>query len=890
MGAGDRIKGLTIVLSADSSDLIKSIKSVNEAMRNTQSNLRDINRALKFDPKNTELLKDKQNELTKAISDTKLKIAEEEKAMQALKDAGVDETSQQFRDLKTQIDIDKSSLEGFENQLKTFGSVGAQVMQQVGREIKAVGDKMKGVGDKIADIGTNLTTKVTVPIVAAGGTMVAKYAEVDKTMTLANKTMNNTAQEAEHLNKAMEQAAANSTFGMNDAANAALNFARAGLDAEQAANAIAPAMNLAAGEAGDLDTVSGGLVATINGFGDGFEQAEHYADVFAQACNSSALDVNTLSESMSVAAPIFNTAGKSVEDAALMLGVMANAGIDANVAANSLKTGMARLAEPTKQAREAMEKYGISMDQIWNEDGSMKDMTVIQQELNRSFSQLSEQEQMAAAGAIFGKNQMAAWLAVINTAPADVQELNDKLSETDGVTREMADAMMGGFGGSIEKLKSSLDVLMTSLGQIIAQYLTPVIEKVQAIVDKFMALDDETKNHIVQIAAVAAAVGPVLVIIGKVVTVIGSVVSAVGTITTAIGTVMPVLTSIAGTITGVVIPAITAVSAPVLAIVAVVTAAVAGIVAAINHLWETDDEFRSGVIQVIADIVAAIKDFIHGFQPMIEQIKQIINLAKEFVQTAISTLLNKLKNWMNEHKNFINMTLSSIKYTVLSVLEIIKGIVKTTLDVIKGLFKTTLDLITGILKTATALMKGDWSGALNAIKTTAKNILNDVMSLFKNLKNDLGGVFKSLVSNFKSWGKDMIDGLVDGIKSKISAVKDTISDVADTIASFIHFSEPDVGPLSNASSFMPDFMKLLSQGIRQGIPQIESAMQAMTNSMVPAIGESSYAGATGTTNNTANNTISINVYGAQGQDVYELADIIQDRINQATYSNKAVFQ
>ena len=139
--------------------------------------------------------------------------------------------------------------------------------------------------------GKDLTMKVTAPIVAAGTVAVKNFAEVDKTMTLANQTMGNTAEEAELLDRAMSEAASNSTFGMNDAAQAVLNFARAGLDAQQAAQALAPAMNLAAGEGGNLDTVSAGLVATIKGFQDGFDQASRYADVFAAACNNSALDV-----------------------------------------------------------------------------------------------------------------------------------------------------------------------------------------------------------------------------------------------------------------------------------------------------------------------------------------------------------------------------------------------------------------------------------------------------------------------------------------------------------------------------------------------------------------------------------------------------------------------
>ena len=105
-------------------------------------------------------------------------------------------------------------------------------------------------------------------------------------------------------------------------------------NASEAAETLAPAMNLAAGSGGDLDTVSAGLVATLNGFNAPFKDAADYADIFATACNNSALDIDSLCNSMSVAAPVFSTAGYSVRDAATYLGVMANKGIDANKAAN----------------------------------------------------------------------------------------------------------------------------------------------------------------------------------------------------------------------------------------------------------------------------------------------------------------------------------------------------------------------------------------------------------------------------------------------------------------------------------------------------------------------------------------------------------------------------
>lgn len=889
MAAG-RIKGITIEIGGDTTKLTKALSSVDNAISKAKQNLRDLDKALKLDPTNVTLIKDRQLELGKEIENTENKVKKEKAALEELNQkldqpwdidhaAEFEANARAAENLKLQIDLDEAELKQLKEEAKNTASVMGTAFQAAGQQIQAVGNKIKSIGDSITAFGTKMTTTVTVPIVAAGAKAVTSFAEVDKTMTLANKTMNNTTEEAKMLNSAMEEAAANSTFGMSDAANAALNFARAGLSATEAANAMAPAMNLAAGESGELDTVSAGLVATINGFGDGFEEAEHYADVFAAACNNSALDVNSLSESMSVAAPIFKTAGKDVEDAALMLGVMANAGIEAEVAANSLKTGMARLAQPTKQAREAMEQYGIAMADIWNEDGSMKDMTVIQENLNKSFSQLSEQEQMAAAGAIFGKNQMASWLAVINTAPADVQALNASLQDVDGTTREMADAMMSGFGGSIERLKSSIDVLMTSLGSLLAQYLTPIIEKIQTLVDKFMSLDEETQNMIVKIAMIAAAIGPVALVIGGIVGVISKIVVGIGLLVEHIGILMTILTNIGTFVTGTILPALAAINAPVIAIVAIIGA----LTAAIIYLWNTNEGFRETVLSVIESLKTSVLGFIEGLQPMFEQVMTLLSVVKDFVVAVVQELVTSVKTRLDAHRDTLNAIMTTIKLIIEVALVTIKAVVSNTLSFIQNLFKTVLDLIIGIVKTFTAIIKGDWEGALNSIKETASNIINDVLKLFSDLGDNLSSFFGDLVDKFADWGRDMIGNLVDGIRSRISDVTSAIGDVASAIASFIHFSEPDVGPLSNFHTFMPDMIKEMVQGINQGLPQLENAMSGMASTLVPSAGQLS-AGSS-----SVSNTVTINVYGAQGQDVSELADIIQDRINQAVYSQEAVF-
>lgn len=490
----------------------------------------------------------------------------------------------------------KQALNNAETELN---QVNAQLKDTTGiqawkAEIDELSGKLNSIGSGLQSAGRNMSMYVTAPIVALGTKGAMSFAEVDKTMQLVESTMGEAKWSTADLGDAMAKAAANSVYGMSDAATASLNFARAGLDAAQAAAALAPAMNLAAGEGGNLDTVSAGLVATINGFHGSFEETAHYADVFANACNNSALDVDSLSEAMAIAAPIFASAGYSVEDAALMIGVMANNGIAANEAATALKTGLAKLVAPTDEAAGMLEKLGIS---VANDDGSMRDMIAIQKDLNTSFSTLSESEQLAAASAIFGKNHMAKWLALINTAPKDVGELSDTLT-ANGTTTEMATAMMSGFGGSLEKLKSTMDVAATSLGETLAPMILAVTDKVQGAVEWFNNLDDSQKETIVTIGLVVAAIGPVLLIIGTLISTIGSIVSAVGVVGTAL-------------------------SGVALGPIALVVAAIAGLVAAGIALWQNWDTVKAKASSIFEGIKTTIKN-------AIEKIKSLFNFKWEF--------------------------------------------------------------------------------------------------------------------------------------------------------------------------------------------------------------------------------------------------------------------
>lgn len=173
-----RIAGITIEIGGDTTNLQKALKGVDSQLKTTQSNLKDINKLLKLDPTNTELLTQKQKNLEQAINLTKDRL-------QQLKDAqnGVQEGSAEWDALQREIIATEQQLQGLEKEYRNFGSVAAQ-------QIKAVGEQMKQVGSKIEDVGKKLSKisgAAAGALTALGGITYKSMQSADEMATLSKQ-------------------------------------------------------------------------------------------------------------------------------------------------------------------------------------------------------------------------------------------------------------------------------------------------------------------------------------------------------------------------------------------------------------------------------------------------------------------------------------------------------------------------------------------------------------------------------------------------------------------------------------------------------------------------------------------------------------------------------
>lgn len=774
--ASGRIKGITIEIGGDTTSLTKSLSEVDRAVKDTQANLRDINKALKFDSGNVELLKLKQDNLNDSVDEAKRRLQAEKDALEQLKNSdGFDENSKAAKDLQTQIALDEVELKKAEDALKSFGSVGEQQM-------KLVGEKVKDVGNKISSLGEGMTKLVTGPIVAIGAGSVAAWQEVDGAMDIVIQKTGATGDALTDMQNRVTSIAETIPTSFEEAGTAIgevnTRFGLTGDALEQLSTQFIEFANLNGTDVNSsIDTVQ----KTLAAFGLSAEDAGALLDTLNKAGQDSGISMDQLAQLMTSNATAFRSMGLNAADAANLLATLEKSGVDTSVAITGL----------TKVQKEAAEE-GVSMETA----------------LNTALTDVNSAIEIfgSKAGVKLYESFQNGTLSVqdFTTSTASLTDALGSVSETYTATLDPLDQMTT----TMNTLKSTGAEIVNSAAPMLEQAMKALADVVKQLSDAWNNLSPEQQEMIIQMAAVAAAVGPVLVVIGKVVTAVGGIIT----------TLAPLGTLITGTI----IPAITAVGAPILAVVAAVTAVIAIIVLCIKH-W---DEIKAKA----EEVSKAISDK--------------WNEVKTNITTAVTNIMTTVKQKFEQIKTDAVNKVTDLKNKVVTAFNNLK----------------------------------------NSIASTVGNIRDSIVNGFQNAINFI----TSIPSRAIGWGRDIINGIVDGIRQAIGNITSAMADVANTIASFIHFSEPDVGPLSDFHTFMPDMMKQLAQGITRGIPTIESAMDAMTRSMVPNMGN--MAANAGTTNNdNSTNTVTLNVYGAQGQDVTQLANEIQNIINEQVYSKGAVF-
>ena len=242
---GGKIRGITIEIGGDTTKLQNSLKQVDSALSNTQGALKDINKLLKLNPGNTELLVQKQENLKKSIEETKERLRILNDAYKELGKEGTPEAKAQQEALKREIIDTEGKLKSLKKEYQDFGSVAKQ-------QLNAVGDSLKTVGDKMSDVGKDLSTKLTAPILAVGTLGVSYNAQMEQLQVLFT-TLTGSAEEADRVISQIQADASKSPFDVQTLIKANQYLISAGVSADDARQTILDLGNAIAATGGGND-------------------------------------------------------------------------------------------------------------------------------------------------------------------------------------------------------------------------------------------------------------------------------------------------------------------------------------------------------------------------------------------------------------------------------------------------------------------------------------------------------------------------------------------------------------------------------------------------------------------------------------------------------------
>ena len=393
----NRIKGITVEINGDTTGLTKALANVNKEIKSTQSQLKDVEKLLKLDPGNTELLAQKHKLLGQAVEETKNKLqtlkTAQEQANEALKNGTI--TQEQYDGLWREIVETEQELKRLEEQ----ANQSATALQK----ISATGEKLQTVGSNIESAGKKLLP-VTGAVTALGTAVVKTAADFDSAMSQVAAVSGATGSDLEALRDKAREMGAKTKFSASEAAEAMNYMAMAGWKTGDMLDGIEGIMNLAAASGEDLATTSDIVTDALTALGLSAADSGHFADILAAASSNANTNVSMMGETFKYCAPVAGALGFTAEDTAEAIGLMANAGIKSSQAGTAMRTMLTNLTGEVKFSGAA---FGEMTVQTTNADGSMRSLGDILADCRVAFSQMSESERSANAEALVGKNAMS---------------------------------------------------------------------------------------------------------------------------------------------------------------------------------------------------------------------------------------------------------------------------------------------------------------------------------------------------------------------------------------------------------------------------------------------------------------------------------------------------
>lgn len=317
------------------------------------------------------------------------------------------------------------------------------------------------------------------------------YKDFEAAMSQVKAVSGATGSEFDKLTAKAKEMGATTKFTAKESAEAFNYMAMAGWNAEQMTDGISGILNLAAASGEDLATTSDIVTDALTAFGLKASDATHFSDVLAQASSSANTDVGMMGETFKYVASMAGSLSYSIEDVALMTGLMANSGIKSTQAGTSLNAVLTRLATNSNGAADAIAALGVN---FYDSTGNARPLATVMGELREATAGMNQEQKSNLANTVAGMEAQKGLLAILNATQEDYDKLAESINHADGAAEKMSKIQLDNLSGDITYFQSAVDGLKISLGERlsnswlrdIVQWLTAQVPNVEQALNDAM--------------------------------------------------------------------------------------------------------------------------------------------------------------------------------------------------------------------------------------------------------------------------------------------------------------------------------------------------------------------------------------------------------------------
>lgn len=666
--AAKTLKGITVEINGKTTGLANALKDVTKTSTALSSNLKEINKALKLDPGNTELLNEKQKILSESVAAARKELETLEGVQKQVSDqyANGDIDRGAWLEYQNKLQKAKQHLEDLEKAQKDFGTAAAQAIKEAGAKIEEYGGKVEGVGKKLMPVSG---------VAAATGTALTKMAwDFEDGMAKVSTIADTTEVPISDLEKQIKQLSDSTGVEAGEIAENVYNAISAGQKTGDAVNFVSKATDLArAGfaETGDaLDVLS----TIMNAYGLEASEVDKVSNDLIMTQNLGKTTVAELSSSMGKVIPTAKSTGVNLDELCGAYAVMTSNGVATAETTTYLNSMLNELGKQGSTAANAfaagtehIKEGGLTMAEAMKQGWSLSDvLSVLDEQAAASGTSINNMFSSAEAG------------KAANILWDNAEKFNGAVEEIQGSTTATSDAL-GNLETSGHKTEVAINQIKNAgleFGQTISAMLAPALQKLAEYIrnakEKLDGMDDGQKQAIVTIGLIVAAIGPALVVIGKVITAVGTITTGVGSLVGFVGgtvvplitgTIMPALSGlwalITGAlmsalsglwalITGTLMPALSGLWALMLANpISIVIAAIAAIVAAFVLLWNKCEGFRNFWINLFSSVKSTVVDAKNNVLSTFDGIKNGISSRIEGAKNSVHNAIENIKGFFN---------------------------------------------------------------------------------------------------------------------------------------------------------------------------------------------------------------------------------------------------